>query len=367
MIGLPLNSAEALGLPTGTSISMPPVATPDFAALFNSVAVVSSNDSPLSADVAIPSKDAPLALRLPPQTYPEMPTAPTPPGSFSVTPPTGEAPDMPKASPVAVGIEEAAIPTQLEPIASVKPSDAGETPVATTEPLFVVRLMALPVGVPGDPPLDENASAGIAPDVDRPMLVRQTVADSAPQPRALSPDAAPVGIAAPVVVEPAKRASGIAIERTELSFLPPSEVRALAPGALSDKPFVPALDRSVTFAPVIADAVRDLIAIAQEKDVRFNVRPEMLGPIAVTIERTDAGPTLRLGVETLAAAQVVRQAEPTLNDARGAAPFLQITVDMNAPDSRGRSARATPPQRAIENNVVEQIHHQVPVSTGRYA
>lgn len=126
-------------------------------------------------------------------------------------------------------------------------------------------------------------------------------------------------------------------------------------------------DRLPTFAPLIADAVRDLVTMSRDKDLRFNVRPEALGPVAVTIERSDAGFGLRLGVETPAAVQVLRQAEPMLNDVRGNAPFLQLTVDLNLAEQRGRPARTAMIPKRDHDAIVNEIEPPTAMPSGRFA
>ena len=126
------------------------------------------------------------------------------------------------------------------------------------------------------------------------------------------------------------------------------------------------VDRSPTFSAHIAVAIREVMSFARDRDLQFTLRPEMLGPIDVTIERSEAGQTLRLGVETPAAVQTVRAAEPILNDVRGGAPFVQISVDLNAPDSRGRPVRAPIVVRRLREDALSaQITHTA--SGGRYA
>ena len=178
---------------------------------------------------------------------------------------------------------------------------------------------------------------------------------------------AQIAVAAPALFEPDKRPANAPIEQTDLSAVPTTDFRPAVRLPVPHKLALPMAERAATFAPVIADAVRDLAVMAQDKDLRFNVRPEALGPVAVTIERSEAGPTLRLSVETQAAAQAVRQAEPMLNDARGHLPFVQVTVDMSAPDSRNRSPKnmLRPAQSTNEGSDRLQSPQSAPV--GRFA
>ena len=159
------------------------------------------------------------------------------------------------------------------------------------------------------------------------------------------------------------------IDRVEVQ-MPVTELRgpSTVPLAVADKPLSYPVDRAVTFAPMLVQIARDVLALSADRDVRFNLRPDVLGPVAVTIERTEAGPNLRLGVETHAAVQAVRAAEPMLNDSRSAAPFVQVTVDMNAPDQRSRNGyRPVAVPRRGDGHSTDNIIERSPVVTGRYA
>lgn len=362
MITLPGCTVDGLSLPTGSGASVPGSATTDFAALFACVAVVSSEGSSVPVAVTIPPTD-----ELPIDTESDMPVTQALPTPFSITPPISTVTVRPDGALVAQSIDKASAPKQAEPKAAVQQPDDGDTPVPTADALLVSSAVALFVAGPVDQPINENAIAPIAPAADQPVSNALPLTDRTVRHQAPVVDVAVVGIAATVVGEPAKRATGTPVERTESPVVLSIETRAAPLAQIPEKPLVPLSERAAPFAAIVSDAVRDLATLARDKDVRFNVRPEMLGPVAVTIERTDAGPALRLGVETHAAVQAVRLAEPTMNDARGSAPFVQITVDMNAPESRGRSPRAMPPQQAAENHVLEPIQRQLPVSTGRYA
>jgi hypothetical protein len=149
------------------------------------------------------------------------------------------------------------------------------------------------------------------------------------------------------------------------------------PGAEQRMPFQPlpmiekvavaVAARTPVFAVQIADVARDVLRITGDAEMRFNVKPDTLGPIAVTIERGEAGLGLKLGVETPAAVHAVRQAEPILNDVRGNAPFVQVSVDLNSPDARGRPARAAALIRRARQDDREIMLQHAPVTTGRYA
>jgi hypothetical protein len=170
------------------------------------------------------------------------------------------------------------------------------------------------------------------------------------------------------LIDPLKPLTKANADKPESFVTAPGEARTVPLALVIEKPAASLPDRAPTFSPLIADAVRDLVNLAQDKNVRFNVRPETLGAIAVTIERSEAGPTLRLGVETQAAVQAVRHAEPNMNDQRGQTPFVHVTVDLNAPGQRGRGARAaTIPKRHhdLASNPLEQPATQAAI--GRYA
>jgi hypothetical protein len=126
------------------------------------------------------------------------------------------------------------------------------------------------------------------------------------------------------------------------------------------------VERMVAFTPTIIDVARDLAQLGDARDMKFNVRPEILGPVAVTIERTDIGPSLRLGVESPAALQAARQAESGLNDPRHGNPFVNVTVDLTASDQRGRAPRAVPVLRP-GHAVIANEEPNAPALTGRFA
>jgi hypothetical protein len=141
---------------------------------------------------------------------------------------------------------------------------------------------------------------------------------------------------------------------------------ALNPQSLPERALPTLVERMVAFTPTIIDAARDLAQIGDARDMKFNVRPETLGPVAVTIERTEAGQNLRLGVETPAAVHAVRQAEATLNDLRGGNPFVNVTVDMTPSDQRGRAPRAAPALRQGHPKIPDD-QSTGPALAGRYA
>jgi hypothetical protein len=177
-----------------------------------------------------------------------------------------------------------------------------------------------------------------------------------------------VAIAVPIMLETVKAAPKRSNDKPDPLILAATDQRVPLPAIAlsSEKPVTALPDRMPTFAPMIADVARDLVRLAQDKNVRFNVRPETLGPVAVTIERSDAGPSLRLSVETQAAVQAVRHAEPLLNDARGAAPFVHVSVDLSSPEGRSRTARAAAAIKRGRNDIIENSIAG-PVITGRYA
>lgn len=160
------------------------------------------------------------------------------------------------------------------------------------------------------------------------------------------------------------------IDRIEVQVPAVSELRgpSAVPTAVTERVQSSLVERGPIFAPMLMQISRDVLALSPDRDVRFNVRPDVLGLVAVTIERTDAGANLRLGVETQAAVQAVRAAEPMLNDNRGSAPFVQVAVDMNAPDQRSRNGYRTASQiRRNESRSTDTIIERGPVVTGRYA
>jgi hypothetical protein len=162
----------------------------------------------------------------------------------------------------------------------------------------------------------------------------------------------------------------VQIDRVEVQLSGLPEPRGLVTvAAPSDARLQPGLvDRGPAFAPMLTQIARDVLALSADRDVRFNLRPDVLGPVAVTIERTDAGTHLRLGVETQSAVQALRAAEPMLNDGRSAAPFVQVSVDMNAPDQRSRHGyRPAVALRRDDDHSPDIFDQRGPVAAGRYA
>ncbi len=357
-----LNIANVIGLPTGAGITVPQAATPDFAALFASVAVAPSGEGTVPAVTAEPVKFEPVVPLLANETESAVPVALSAPAQLAKVPAPIRAVGSQKPGAVAPLTDEARSKASAGAIGTDVPTDVSKSLSLVVDPLIIVDAIMPPV----TEAFDQNAATEIAPVVDG-SPVTQPLPKRIAAPEVSLPDVPLVANAASVVVEFGKRTASAITERTELSVAPVGDMRPTTLIAASDKLVMPVADRIATFAPIIADVARDMIAIAQDKDVRFNVRPDILGPVAVTIERTDAGPTLRLGVETQAAVQAVRQAESTMNDARGSAQFVQVTVDMNAPDSRGRSPRTMPPPRTVQDDVSEQMQLLHPAATGRYA
>ena len=57
-----------------------------------------------------------------------------------------------------------------------------------------------------------------------------------------------------------------------------------------------------------------------------------------------------------------------MNDARGVAPFVQVTVDLNASDQRGHRARAPINAKRQSGDAATPIEHRTTLAaTGRYA
>ena len=368
MITLQFSAAEPVGIPLGVGMAMSPDALPaalaDFAAVFAAVPVAPT------ANAATPVSAGDLETTEP---------AVSPPAGYSEAEAEAEAPQSIHAQPRAGLATFAAlelrsplggsqIPEKPAADPSVEPDAPDASVQLTGDAIAEQRSGAtgppLPIQalVTQDGPPAENAAPANEPQAMIHIVSHQHRENKAP-----AADAAIMVIAASAVVDPVKRPANATSQPTELLIAPQADTRPALAAPAIDKPLLPMPERIATFAPIIADAVRDLASIAQNKDLRFNVRPETLGAVAVTIERTDAGPALRLGVETAAAVHAVRQAEPMMNDPRGAAPFVQITIDMNAPDSRGRSPRAMPLQHAAHDHVSEQMQSQQPVSAGRYA
>jgi hypothetical protein len=206
-----------------------------------------------------------------------------------------------------------------------------------------------------------------APAPARPRAVRSAKAVDRSEVRGSEPNAPPVVTNATAIsLEPSRPIAELRPIQTEPAATPPADNRLPPPQTLPERALPTLVERMVAFTPTVIDAARDLAQIGDARDMKFNVRPEILGSVAVTIERTDAGQNLRLGVETPAAVQAVRQAEPALNDPRHGNPFVNVTVDMTASDQRGRTPRTA--------FVAKQFHPAIsddqstgPAPTGRYA
>lgn len=239
--------------------------------------------------------------------------------------------------------------------------------------------------LPTSPILAPGPVALVAPamtssvDRDAPSPTLERMADAQPKSRA------PKAIAERETIS--RRSNGLVLEaikspdapslkerprplpvQVETAAPPATEIRT-APATLTpaiERALPTLVERMVAFNPALIDAARDLAQMGDARDMRFNIRPETLGPVAVSIERTDAGQNLRLGVETAAAVHAVRQAEPTFNDPRTGNPFVNVTVDLTSSDQRGRPLRAVPAARqqtrAIPNE--DRTAHAI---AGRYA
>ena len=193
--------------------------------------------------------------------------------------------------------------------------------------------------------------------VDRAEISKHTLHVDSSQPQIL------------VVVEVTRPQSPISLDIVSPVLTPVLDVRAAfsMPSSSIDKCVPIQLDRSPAVTAQIADVARDVLNVTTDKDVHFTVRPEALGPVAVRIERGDAGPSLRLGVETQAAVQAVRQAEPMLSDSRSNAPFVQVTIDLNSSAQRGRSVRQIMQSKPRRSESSENVMTQAPVIAARYA
>ena len=250
-------------------------------------------------------------------------------------------------------------PVVPKPPTGEAPIDAEKLVVATVDGL-ALKIEAMPLPLPQV--VFETAALLVVPsdvtDVKPAISSKRRAVDHEPEKVGLPQNHTRTVSVVPVVSDTAKSVTRVSIDNAESVVVALADTRAAPLLQPIDKPASTTPDRVATFAPLIADAVRDLVHLAQDKDVRFHVRPEALGLVAVTIERDAAGPTLRLAVETQLAAQAVRQAEPMMNDARGNAPFVQVTVDLNASDQRGRHARAPINAKRQSDDAPTPIEHR---------
>ncbi len=252
-------------------------------------------------------------------------------------------------------------------------ADTAPTPIPAPAPTLSLNIRPVDIAVStvaaGQPVALPNDVAVPDHKIASPKTVRDRgdVASPAATTRHLQvPEPGPIQTIADVRISEGTPTTEIPPRPDHIGSGVPMTVPVQRPHA--DKPVVFQPDRTPHYPAFVADVARDVLRVSGDADVRFNVRPEMLGPVAVTIEKSDAGPMLHLGVETQAALQAVRQAEPLLNDARSAVPFVQVTVDMNGPDSRSR------PRVPPTGSPLRGRHHLSEVGdasahrpTGRYA
>jgi hypothetical protein len=383
MIAPDFNIPESLGALIGVGVAPPAADVPDFAALLSSVTPEPvAVQPPASTAPEIPAPAAPSVTAALPKGVIE-PALENAPASLMVAMPKLVTPEAlnaapsvapPASDPMPISSDKSTIaePFKFPPDATKEvPAhdqmpervEAASEDIAIDAPALADVVQQILISV--DAPLTATSEFKMAPEIST-LAKRQMVErhEEAAAPQVVDTQ---IAIAAPMLLEPAKRTASRTFEKLELSVAPAMDQRPMAVLPTLEKPAPPLPERVATFEPIIADAVRDLIAIARDKDVRFSVRPEILGPIAVSIERSDAGPILRLGVDTQAAVQAVRQAEPMMNDARGNAPFVQVTVDMSAPDGGARTPRSLPQSRAKRDQKLEQTPQMQPALAGRYA
>jgi hypothetical protein len=270
-------------------------------------------------------------------------------------------------------------PTDAKPVAhprerdqaiqpNIAPLDQAPTPV---RPVVQPPLLIIPMIQTTVPVIEAKAKisneAPESPAQIRPRALRSAKAVDKSEARVPEPNAPPVVTnVMPVLNEPSRHVAELRPIQTEPVATPTPDNRLPTPQTLPDRALPALVERMVAFTPTIISAARDLAQIGDARDMKFNVRPEILGPVAVTIERTDAGQNLRLGVETPAAVQAVRQAEPALNDPRHGNPFVNVTVDMTASDQRGRTPRTALVAKQF-HPVISDDHSTGPAPTGRYA
>jgi hypothetical protein len=233
----------------------------------------------------------------------------------------------------------------------------GETPVTETDDRFSGAVLPDVSQVAADPqpkPTKESPKThdtALVPQLAVRIEVRTEATALAAQPvqpserRTAWREAEPVG--APTLLDAGPRASILAAARA-----------SDAGSSMPDR-------RAPDFSAQLMHLARDVVDVSAGEDVQFNVRPAFLGPVSVTIERRDDGPSLRLGVETQAAAQAVKQAEPVLTTS--ASPFVQVSVDLNSPGQRERSARTAAFAKRGREIVPDPVILQAAAKSGRFA
>jgi hypothetical protein len=321
-------------VPPGFQPAVPPVETTDDDETVKTL--------PLELASGKPKLDAPeqAVVRLPKPIM--APVAPVP--VIETFP--AEAADRPLTDDEAVGSSEAGIPTIAAE--TVDPASVVVAPTA-----FPVVADLGPQSLKEKPKADNTMSVSTPQSAVRAVVRREEM---------------------PVTSQPAQPAERRAAQRgaehiSGVLGLPdagpraPGVVMAAAPSSEAGSSMPDR--RAPEFPAQIVHLARDVVAVSAGEDVQFSVRPAFLGQVSVTIERSDDGPSLRLGVETQAAAQAVKQAEPMLNTL--ASPFVQVSVDLNSPGQRERSAKTAAFLKRGREIAPDPTIEQAAIKVGRFA
>jgi hypothetical protein len=372
MMPLNLESANVLsGVLTGNAPNSAPDA-PDFANMVVAAGKSEQSTLPVVADSEpnVPTLDF---ANISPELADEQATPRSPVAQSKV-------PDFESVSTMldTNAVAASDIPTATAKMAEIDHAKAGTAPTllpaeqpqsATPIPQNLIAALVMPVVSPVTVKIEASASPPEAEPVSvtpaRLRLLNMARSNDKPTANIVEPMATPIVVSVVTSASEPQRPMSLQIEPVAP---PPADIRMPAPAATQgiERALPTLVERMIAFKPTIIDAARDVAQVGDARDLRFNVRPETLGLVAVTIERTDAGQSLRLGVETPAAVQAVRQAEPTFTDARSGNSFVNVTVDMTASDQRGPVPRVATAMRQNPLDIPDD-QSSAPALAGRYA
>jgi len=268
--------------------------------------------------------------------------------------------------------------TGIEPADPAELHQAGDASQSLrADTLSIVLPTPAPTAVASPP---QPASA--TPAVPMIALNRLAMTPSERSPRANAPVELP-GVEKPEKRERLPGPAGAIADLTIVAAQPetrsPDSIGATILSGARPETMLPASRSTETsglltpmLSPAVGDtieqAARDVASVGGERPLRFNVRPESLGPVAVTLARDDSGLQLRIGVETQSALQAVRTAEPLLTDAaaRTGQPFVHVSVDLDSPGQR-RAPRPSLSGRASAMRVDFHPEASAAQPAGRYA
>lgn len=343
-----MNDAITLATPAlvGAALQSPPLASATATSDF--VALLQASTTQLVGPPA--QTTASLSVAPPIAAEPEDGETAALPGAVPIT----VVPPSRVAKPADVDIHPLRSPTHVGPAIESDPPPPVET---TIEPAFAVN----------PPP----------PNLAAPLMLPERSHVIPPQPDASAPVAAPAHasvvhkpitmIGAEIPIDTAR----IQAEQPVILALPPNFARTPDNAQTPFEPATPNNRASIErppFLPIVTQDLRQQISILTgDRPLHFNVRPETLGPVAVSIALGEEGRSLRLGVENATALQAIRQAEPQLIDMinRGGTNFVQVTVDLSGRDQRSRAQPPVVTRRP--DGTLTTLHEPAAAPTGRFA